>query len=50
MPLGGSEITSGYKGYGLGLLVETFCGVLAGEVGCRGKKTAASIKMKVLGM
>jgi LDH2 family malate/lactate/ureidoglycolate dehydrogenase len=31
MPLGGSEITSGYKGYGLGLLVETFCGILAGE-------------------
>jgi LDH2 family malate/lactate/ureidoglycolate dehydrogenase len=33
MPLGGSEITSGYKGYGLGLLVETFCGILAGEIG-----------------
>ncbi|PNF39234.1 malate dehydrogenase [Cryptotermes secundus] len=31
MPLGGPEITSGYKGYGLGLLVETFCGVLAGS-------------------
>ncbi|XP_069681972.1 uncharacterized oxidoreductase YjmC-like [Periplaneta americana] len=30
MPLGGAEITSGYKGYGLGLLVETFCGILAG--------------------
>jgi LDH2 family malate/lactate/ureidoglycolate dehydrogenase len=33
MPLGGPEITSGYKGYGLGLLVETFCGILAGTVG-----------------
>jgi LDH2 family malate/lactate/ureidoglycolate dehydrogenase len=31
MPLGGPEITSGYKGYGLGLLVETFCGILAGK-------------------
>ncbi|GFG29274.1 hypothetical protein Cfor_07951 [Coptotermes formosanus] len=31
MPLGGPEITSGYKGYGLGLLVETFCGILSGK-------------------
>lgn len=31
MPLGGSEQTSGYKGYGLALLVETFCGILAGK-------------------
>lgn len=31
MPLGGPEITSGYKGYGLGLLVETFCGILSGS-------------------
>jgi len=30
MPLGGSEVTSGYKGYGLGLMVELFCGVSAG--------------------
>jgi LDH2 family malate/lactate/ureidoglycolate dehydrogenase len=30
MPLGGEEKTSGYKGYGLALLVETFCGILAG--------------------
>lgn len=30
MPLGGSEITSGYKGYGLGGLVEVLCGVMAG--------------------
>ncbi|KAJ9601526.1 hypothetical protein L9F63_000269, partial [Diploptera punctata] len=31
MPLGGAELTSGYKGYGLGLLVETFCGILSGS-------------------
>ncbi|XP_046661704.1 uncharacterized oxidoreductase YjmC-like isoform X1 [Homalodisca vitripennis] len=30
MPLGGEEINSGYKGYGLALMVETFCGILAG--------------------
>jgi LDH2 family malate/lactate/ureidoglycolate dehydrogenase len=29
MPLGGAEETSGYKGYGLGMLVEIFCGILA---------------------
>jgi LDH2 family malate/lactate/ureidoglycolate dehydrogenase len=28
-PLGGSEETGGYKGYGLGMMVEMFCGVLA---------------------
>ncbi|XP_046999466.1 uncharacterized oxidoreductase YjmC-like [Schistocerca americana] len=31
MPLGGQEINSGYKGYGLGLLVEIFCGILSGS-------------------
>lgn len=31
MPLGGSEITSGYKGTGLGLMVETLCGILSGK-------------------
>lgn len=30
LPLGGSEKTSGYKGYGLAAMVETLCGVLAG--------------------
>ncbi|CAG0898130.1 unnamed protein product [Darwinula stevensoni] len=30
MPLGGAELHSGYKGYGLGLMVELFCGILAG--------------------
>ncbi|EFN77495.1 uncharacterized protein LOC105189531 [Harpegnathos saltator] len=31
MPLGGTERTSGYKGYGLGLMVEILCGVLTGS-------------------
>lgn len=31
MPVGGSEINSGYKGYGLGALVEIFCGILGGS-------------------
>uniref|UniRef100_A0A2A4JUX8 Malate dehydrogenase n=1 Tax=Heliothis virescens TaxID=7102 RepID=A0A2A4JUX8_HELVI len=30
MPLGGSELTSGYKGYGLSAVVELFSGILAG--------------------
>ena len=29
-PLGGKEITGGYKGYGLGLMVDILCGVLSG--------------------
>jgi len=31
LPLGGPEETSGYKGYGLALMVEIFCGVLSGS-------------------
>ena len=31
MPLGGSDILRGYKGYGLALLVDIFAGVLAGS-------------------
>ncbi|KAK3747559.1 hypothetical protein QZH41_015793 [Actinostola sp. cb2023] len=31
LPLGGTEQTSGYKGYGLGMLVEVLSGVLAGS-------------------
>ncbi|XP_008195569.2 uncharacterized oxidoreductase YjmC [Tribolium castaneum] len=31
MPLGGSEINSGYKGYGLAALVEIFSGMLGGS-------------------
>ena len=30
MPLGGTDVMRGYKGYGLALLVEILCGVLAG--------------------
>ncbi|XP_064423126.1 uncharacterized oxidoreductase YjmC-like isoform X2 [Latimeria chalumnae] len=30
VPIGGSEATGGYKGYGLGMMVEIFCGILAG--------------------
>ena len=30
LPLGGMDITAGYKGYGLSLLVEILCGVLSG--------------------
>lgn len=30
MPLGGTEECSGYKGYGLAMLVEIFCGIMAG--------------------
>lgn len=29
-PLGGDEITSGFKGYGLAAMVEVLCGILAG--------------------
>ncbi|XP_050306107.1 uncharacterized oxidoreductase YjmC-like [Anthonomus grandis grandis] len=29
LPVGGTEESSGYKGYGLGMLVEIFCGILA---------------------
>ncbi|KAJ8962858.1 hypothetical protein NQ318_001263 [Aromia moschata] len=31
MPLGGMEVNSGYKGYGLGVMVEVFCGMLSGS-------------------
>ncbi|KAK5966509.1 L-sulfolactate dehydrogenase, partial [Trichostrongylus colubriformis] len=30
LPLGGNEICGGYKGYGMGSLVEIFCGILGG--------------------
>ncbi|KAL3995584.1 Malate/L-lactate dehydrogenase family protein [Acanthocheilonema viteae] len=30
LPLGGTELTGGYKGYGLGALVEIVCGILGG--------------------
>lgn len=31
LPLGGAENTSGYKGYGLAMMVEIFCGILSGS-------------------
>lgn len=31
LPLGGERTTSGHKGYGLGLMVDVFCGALAGS-------------------
>ena len=31
MPLGGSEHNGGYKGFGLGMMVEIFCGILSGS-------------------
>jgi len=31
LPLGGTEELSGYKGYGLSMMVELFCGILAGS-------------------
>lgn len=31
MPLGGAEVNSGYKGTGLALMVEAFCGILGGK-------------------
>uniref|UniRef100_A0A5S6QF49 Malate dehydrogenase n=1 Tax=Trichuris muris TaxID=70415 RepID=A0A5S6QF49_TRIMR len=35
LPLGGTEVTAGYKGYGLSTMVEVLCGILAGA--CYGK-------------
>jgi len=29
-PLGGSELNSGYKGYGLGMAVDLICGLMGG--------------------
>jgi LDH2 family malate/lactate/ureidoglycolate dehydrogenase len=31
MPLGGEELNSGYKGYGLGIFVELICGIMSGS-------------------
>ena len=31
LPLGGERETSGHKGYGLGLMIDLFCGILAGS-------------------
>lgn len=42
-PLGGSELTSGYKGYGLGAMVELFCGILGGNV-----KSSDGFKIRIV--
>ncbi|XGW12380.1 hypothetical protein V3C99_013242 [Haemonchus contortus] len=31
LPVGGGELSGGYKGYGLGSVVEIFCGILSGS-------------------
>ena len=31
MPLGGEEVNSGYKGYGLAMMADLFCGLLSGS-------------------
>ena len=50
LPLGGSEITSGYKGYGLGMLVEIFSGILSGaEFGPNLRKWGTTDEMANLG-
>jgi len=44
-PLGGVEMTGGYKGYGLAMMMETLCGVLAGAAfgtDVRGWKTTST--------
>jgi len=48
MPLGGTDILSGYKGYGLSLLVDILCGVLSGAsfgkaVGNPGENRGANV-------
>ena len=45
-PLGGVEMTGGYKGYGLAMMMETLCGVLAGAAfgtDIRGWKTTSTV-------
>lgn len=48
LPLGGSDIMRGYKGYGLGLMVDIFSGVLSGAafgpaVGAPGREEPANV-------
>nr|CAI5831107.1 unnamed protein product [Callosobruchus analis] len=50
MPLGGTELHSGYKGFGLGMLVEILSGLLAGSnYGLLIPKWGASTKSRNLG-
>uniref|UniRef100_A0A8C4Q6Z6 Malate dehydrogenase n=1 Tax=Eptatretus burgeri TaxID=7764 RepID=A0A8C4Q6Z6_EPTBU len=39
LSLGGSELTGGYKGYGLSMMVEIFCGILAGAAYSKNVRT-----------
>ncbi|KAL0967870.1 hypothetical protein UPYG_G00258720 [Umbra pygmaea] len=39
VPIGGCEATGGYKGFGLGMMVEVFCGMLAGSHYCQNIRT-----------
>jgi L-2-hydroxycarboxylate dehydrogenase (NAD+) len=48
LPLGGMEITAGYKGYGLALMVEVLCSLLSGgafltQVGGPGRPTPTGV-------
>ncbi|XP_060530924.1 uncharacterized oxidoreductase YjmC-like [Cylas formicarius] len=50
MPLGGTELNSGYKGYGLSMLVEVLCGMLSGSAyGPNIRKWGKSDKIANLG-
>lgn len=44
MPLGGVELHSGYKGFGLGMMVEIFCGIMTGKYATE-KVTSPSLYM-----
>ncbi|KAL4222706.1 hypothetical protein ACF0H5_018747 [Mactra antiquata] len=49
-PLGGAENTSGYKGFGLSMMVEIFCGILSGSMYAhRVRKWAETHKQANLG-
>ncbi|CAM9460012.1 unnamed protein product [Lampetra fluviatilis] len=39
LALGGAEATGGYKGYGLGMMVEVFCGIMAGATYSKNVRT-----------
>ncbi|XP_070561658.1 uncharacterized oxidoreductase YjmC-like isoform X1 [Ptychodera flava] len=50
LPLGGAEESSGYKGYGLAMMVEIFCGILAdGDFGPNIRKWKDASRVANLG-
>ena len=50
MPLGGEEMNSGYKGYGLGMVVELLTGIMAGgQSAYKIRKWATSSEVANLG-